>query len=68
MEYLEREFAACRGVMAGYEFCEGVRAAIIDKDPNPRWSPATSDEVRESDIEAYLGATAEPDLPARARV
>ena len=68
VECLEREFAACRGVMAGYDFYEGVRAAVIDKDRDPRWSPATLDEVLDSDIEAYLGATAEPVLPARAHV
>ena len=40
--------------MKGREFYEGVRAAVIDKDRTPRWSPATLDEVSESDIDAYF--------------
>jgi enoyl-CoA hydratase len=30
---------------------EGVRAQIIDKDRNPRWSPATLGEVSAQDVE-----------------
>lgn len=53
-ECLEREFAACHGVLAGEDFYEGVRAAVIDKDRTPKWSPATLAEVSDADIEAIV--------------
>jgi enoyl-CoA hydratase len=37
---LELEFAAARALVTGHDFYEGIRAAIIDKDRNPRWIPA----------------------------
>ncbi|OHV79667.1 enoyl-CoA hydratase/isomerase family protein [Ensifer sp. LCM 4579] len=37
-ECLEREYAATIGMLSNPDFYEGVRAAVIDKDRNPRWS------------------------------
>jgi enoyl-CoA hydratase len=65
---LEREFAAGRKIMIGHDFYEGVRAAVIDKDRNPRWSPDKLDQVSDADIEAYLGAAPEPLFPAGSSV
>jgi enoyl-CoA hydratase len=62
---LEREFAAGRKMLRGHDFCEGVRAAVIDKDRNPRWSPAMLDEIGDDDVEAYLIAAPEPVFPDR---
>jgi len=39
-ECLVREYRAALEVFRSDDFREGVRAAIIDKDRNPRWSPA----------------------------
>ncbi|MDR3440514.1 enoyl-CoA hydratase/isomerase family protein [Telmatospirillum sp.] len=64
-ECLEREFAAGHKVIAGHDFYEGVRAAVIDKDRNPHWSPSRLEQVSDSDIEAYLSAATEPVFPAR---
>jgi enoyl-CoA hydratase len=55
---LEREFAATRAVLASHDFYEGVRAAVIDKDRNPRWNPASLDAVKESDIAPYFPPSA----------
>jgi enoyl-CoA hydratase len=65
---LEREFAAGRKMFTGRDFYEGVRAAVIDKDRNPRWSPARLDEISDRDVDAYLTAAPEPVFPARSRV
>ncbi len=55
VECLEREFGAGREVLRHHDFYEGVRAAIIDKDRNPRWAPARLAEVSSRSIEPYLG-------------
>lgn len=41
-ECLERELGACRQILKTTDFYEGIRAAIIDKDRNPQWSPTAS--------------------------
>ena len=62
-EALEREFAAAVAVAQGHDFYEGVRAAIIDKDRNPRWSPASLAEVDDRDIEACIQPVADRVFP-----
>ena len=41
-------------IVYGHDMYEGVRAVIIDKDGNPRWSPATLGDVPETLIEGYF--------------
>ena len=55
VECLEREYRAGVEILRNHDFYEGVRAAIIDKDRNPRWSPATLDEVGSETIDRYFG-------------
>ncbi|MGX1101309.1 enoyl-CoA hydratase/isomerase family protein [Amorphus sp. MBR-141] len=51
---LEREFTAAVGALTGHDFYEGVRAAIIDKDRNPQWRPATLEDVDSQAIAALI--------------
>jgi enoyl-CoA hydratase len=53
-ECLQREYSACVQVLAGTEFYEGVRAALVDKDRHPKWRPASLDEVTEDVIASYF--------------
>ena len=38
----------------GHDFFEGIRAAVIDKDKTPRWSPASLEAVSNDMIEALF--------------
>lgn len=49
---LEMEFGISSSLMLGPDGIEGVRALIIDKDRNPRWSPPTFAEVTEEQVAA----------------
>ena len=44
---------------------EGIRAQVIDKDRNPKWSPASLAAVTTADVEAYFApADRELDVPS----
>ncbi|MCG1055123.1 enoyl-CoA hydratase/isomerase family protein [Mycetohabitans sp. B5] len=53
-ECLRMELAIATQAIDDGDFCEGVRAHLIDKDKRPRWAPATLAEVREEDVAAIL--------------
>jgi enoyl-CoA hydratase len=53
-ECLVREYRAALEVFASDDFREGVRAAVIDKDRNPTWSPKTIEEVMPAMLAPYL--------------
>ncbi len=56
VECLEREFTAAVKILLNHDFYEGVRAAVIDKDRNPQWSPGKLEEVTEQDVSKYFDA------------
>ena len=49
-----REYRAALEVFASDDFREGIRAAVIDKDRNPRWSPARVEDVTPGMIAPYF--------------
>ena len=51
---LQQEYDAALASMKSHDFVEGVRAAVVDKDRNPRWSPATLAEVTPEMVDAYF--------------
>jgi enoyl-CoA hydratase len=53
-ECLVREYRAALEVFASDDFREGVRAAVIDKDRNPRWSPPRIEDVTPAMIAPYF--------------
>jgi enoyl-CoA hydratase len=44
------------------DLAEGIRAQVIDKDRNPRWSPPTLDQVTADDVEGYFAPLGEREL------
>jgi enoyl-CoA hydratase len=55
-ECLVREYRAALEVFRSDDFREGVRAAVIDKDRNPRWSPATIEDVTPEMLAPYFAS------------
>ncbi len=53
---LEREYRMALACVVRHDFREGVRAAVIDKDRSPAWSPATLAEVSPELIESLFNA------------
>lgn len=50
------------------DFREGVRALIIDKDNNPKWNPATLNDVPQSLVKAHFKEPWAKDHPLRERL
>jgi hypothetical protein len=48
------EFRILNRMLAGHDFYEGIRAALIDKGSKPQWRPATLEEVDPEVVEAYF--------------
>ncbi len=53
-ECLVREYRAALEVFASADFIEGIRAAIIDKDRKPKWSPGRLEDVTPEIVARYL--------------
>ncbi|ULK97441.1 enoyl-CoA hydratase/isomerase family protein [Bradyrhizobium sp. I71] len=53
-ECLVREYRAALEVFRSDDFREGVRAAVIDKDRNPIWSPPRIEDVTPEMLAPYL--------------
>ncbi len=51
---LRREYRLSRRFMAGDDFFEGVRAAVIDKDRQPAWRPDRLEAVTDAAVTAYF--------------
>ncbi len=61
-EAMVMEYRLARHFIAGKDFFEGVRAAVIDKDRKPRWNPADLAEVSDDLVESYFAPADGPDL------
>ncbi len=53
---LEREYRMALACVVRHDFREGVRAAVIDKDRAPSWSPATLAEVSPALVNSLFNA------------
>ena len=51
---LEIELALTRHAVRHPDFAEGVRALVVDKDRNPRWSPARIEDVPLDEVKALF--------------
>jgi enoyl-CoA hydratase len=53
-DVLREEYRTSCAALLSHDFVEGIRAQVIDKDRNPRWSPASLAAVTTADVEAYF--------------
>jgi enoyl-CoA hydratase len=53
-ECLIREYGAALEVFVSRDFPEGIRAAVIDKDRQPKWSPPQVAEVTPAIVDRYF--------------
>ena len=53
-DVLRQEYRTTCGALRSHDFVEGIRAQVIDKDRNPKWSPASLAAVTTADVEAYF--------------
>lgn len=53
-EALDQEYRVSLRCLASRDFPEGIRAQVIDKDRNPRWSPPSMTEVSTEAVETYF--------------
>jgi enoyl-CoA hydratase len=63
-DVLRQEYRTSCGSLRSNDLVEGIRAQVIDKDRNPKWSPATLAAVTTADVEDYFApADRELELP-----
>ena len=61
-EALRMEYRLARRFMEGDQFFEGIRAALIDKDRNPKWEPASLNEITPEMVDRYFAPLQESEL------
>jgi enoyl-CoA hydratase len=53
-DVLRQEYRTSCGSLRAPDLVEGIRAQVIDKDRNPKWSPSSLVAVTTADVEAYF--------------
>jgi len=59
---LEQEYRVSCAALTMPDLVEGIRAQVIDKDRDPRWSPGTLAEVTDADVERFFEPLGEHEL------
>ncbi|MGB3484924.1 MAG: enoyl-CoA hydratase/isomerase family protein [Mycobacterium sp.] len=55
-DVLEQEYRTVCASLKSHDLVEGIRAQLVDKDRNPRWSPASIADITAQDVAAYFEA------------
>jgi enoyl-CoA hydratase len=51
---LDDEYRVSVASLRSHDLVEGIRAQVVDKDRNPKWSPARLEDVDDADVDAYF--------------
>jgi enoyl-CoA hydratase len=58
-EVLEQEYRVSCATLHSHDLVEGIRAQLIDKDRDPKWSPVSLAAVSDADVETFFASTGE---------
>lgn len=53
-DVLRQEYRVSCATLRTHDLVEGIRAQVVDKDRNPKWSPASLTAVSADDVEAFF--------------
>jgi enoyl-CoA hydratase/carnithine racemase len=53
-DVLAQDYRVSSASLRSRDLVEGIRAQLVDKDRNPKWSPASLSQVSAADVEAYF--------------
>ncbi len=53
-DVLAQDYRVSSAALRSHDLVEGIRAQLVDKDRNPKWSPASLTEVSAAAVEAYF--------------
>jgi enoyl-CoA hydratase len=53
-DVLRQEYRVSCATLRSHDLVEGIRAQLIDKDRNPKWSPSSLSAVSQADVEAFF--------------
>ncbi|MCK9932803.1 enoyl-CoA hydratase/isomerase family protein [Frankia sp. Mgl5] len=59
---LDQEYRIACVLLSTHDLVEGIRAAVVDKDRSPRWSPARLDDVTTEDVDRFFAPLGDAEL------
>jgi enoyl-CoA hydratase len=65
-DVLSQEYRVSCSILRTHDLVEGIRAQVVDKDRNPKWSPGSLAAVNAEDLEAFF-APVDDDLTLEER-
>jgi enoyl-CoA hydratase/carnithine racemase len=59
---LAQDYTVVQTMLGHHDFCEGVRAVLVDKDMSPQWQPSSIAEMTVDQVKAYFATQAKKSL------
>ncbi|MGB7239911.1 MAG: enoyl-CoA hydratase/isomerase family protein [Rhodococcus sp. (in: high G+C Gram-positive bacteria)] len=61
-QVLDEEYRVSLASLDSHDLVEGIRAQVVEKDRNPKWSPATLADVTAADVDRYFESVGTAEL------
>ncbi|MFD4369638.1 enoyl-CoA hydratase/isomerase family protein [Rhodococcus sp. NPDC058521] len=61
-EVLDQEFRVSTAALGSHDLVEGIRAQVVEKDRNPKWSPAKLADVSTAQVDSYFAPLGDREL------